>query len=68
MEEKVYGRYLGTHSQRQGHLGEFRMDRTKLSCAMWDREGKGEGREGREDPGAAARGPKVQKGTGNQNV
>ena len=31
-EEKVYWGYVGEHSQRQGYLGESRVDMTRLSC------------------------------------
>ena len=41
VEEKVYYRHVGEHSQRQRHLGESRVDMTRLSCTMW---GEGEGK------------------------
>jgi predicted phosphoadenosine phosphosulfate sulfurtransferase len=34
VEEDVYYRYVGEHSQRQEHLGEHRVNMTRLSCAM----------------------------------
>lgn len=37
MEDKVYYRHVGGHSQRQGHLGEFRVDLTRLSWVLWER-------------------------------
>jgi hypothetical protein len=37
---------VGEHNQRQGHLGELKVDKI-LSQAMWEEgKGKGEGREG----------------------
>lgn len=38
MAEKVYYIDVGEHSQRQGHLGKFRVNRT-LSLAMCREEG-----------------------------
>jgi hypothetical protein len=55
VEKTVYYRYVGEHSQRQGHLEESRAGMTRLSCAMW-----GEWGVVREEPGAAA---KRYKGT-----
>jgi hypothetical protein len=51
MVEKVYFRHMGEHSQRQGHLGEPRVDMTQSN-------GRGGGREGKGEPGAASRRPK----------
>jgi hypothetical protein len=34
VEEKVYYRYVGEHSQRQEHLGGSRVDKTRLIGAM----------------------------------
>lgn len=45
MEEKVYCRYVGEHSQRQEESG---VAMTRMSCAMWDEWGVE-----REEPGAA---------------
>lgn len=46
VEEKVYCKYVGEHSQSQRHLVEYRVDITRLSWAVWgEREKKGEGRE-----------------------
>lgn len=33
VKEKVYYRYVGAQSQRRGHLGESRVDVTRLSGA-----------------------------------
>lgn len=52
IEEKVYYRYIGRHSQRQEYLREYKVDMTRPS---WPLRGQG-------DPGAAARRPEVQKG------
>lgn len=35
VEEKAHCRYVGDHSQRQAHLGESRVDLTRLSCTLW---------------------------------
>ena len=64
VEEKVYYRYVGEHSQRQKHLGEPRVDMTRLSLAMWGGERGRRSSKGK--PGAAARTSKVQKKVGNQ--
>ena len=45
VEEKVYNRYVGKHIQRQGHLEEFRVCVSRLSCGMWGEE-KGGDRDG----------------------
>jgi hypothetical protein len=43
VEEEVCCRYVGEQSQRQRHLGESRVDMSRLNWAMWgDGEGKGE--------------------------
>lgn len=42
VEESVYCRYVGELSQRQQHLGEFRVDMTRLNWAMWGEEGVNE--------------------------
>lgn len=39
-EEKIYYKYVGKRSQRQRHLGESRMDTTRLNWAMQEREKK----------------------------
>lgn len=57
MEEKVYYRYMEEHNQGQGHLGESGV----VMTLNYIRKGV-EGRGGKEEPGAAARSPKVQKG------
>lgn len=59
-EEKVYYRYMGEHSQRQaqGHLGQFRGDMTRLFGPV----GREKGEKKREEPDAATRRPKIQKG------
>lgn len=62
VEEKSYYRYVGDHSQRQGYQGESRVDRTRLSWAMWDR-----GEEGRRESGNKVQmpgGQEVQKRRG----
>lgn len=59
MVEKVNCRFVGEHSQRQGHLRESRVDVNSLSWAMCGRE--------RGEPGAAARRPRGTKKAGNQN-
>ena len=43
-----YCRQKGEHRQRQGHLGEPRVDMSRLKWAMWEREKrwKEKGREG----------------------
>lgn len=62
VEEKVYYRFVGEHSQRQTHPGEFRVVMTLNYVGRW--EGKGEG-----GPRIAAKRSKIQKrGRGNQNV
>ena len=57
---------MGEHSQRQTHLGESRLDMSRLTWAMWG-EGKGKEQGGGGELGAAARRPKVQR-TGNQKL
>lgn len=42
VEEKVYNRYVGKHIQRQGHLEEFRVCVSRLSCGMWGEEKGGD--------------------------
>lgn len=37
IEEKVYGTYMGQHSQSQGHLVKSRVVMSRLSWAMWER-------------------------------
>lgn len=50
MEEKVYCRYEEKHSQRQGHLGEPRVDMTLNHMRRGERGAeKGEGRGEREE-------------------
>ena len=49
---------MGQYSQRWGLKGESGVSMS-LSCAPWG--AGGEGREERGEPGAAARGPKVQR-------
>lgn len=50
----LLSRYVGEHSQRQGHQGESRVVLTRLSWVIW-REGKGKA-EGRGRSAAASRG------------
>lgn len=67
MVEEIQGRYPGGCSQRKEHLGESRVDMTRLNCAMWGyREGKRKEREGSQ-VGAAFRRPKGTKRVDNQN-
>lgn len=66
MVEKVYYGYVGEHSQKQGRLGESRVDTSRLSRALQG-EGEGERREDRAEPGAAAMRPKGTKIEGKQN-
>ena len=61
VEETAYCRSVGEHSQKQGHLGESRVDRARLSWVMWEKE-RGKGRE--KETGAVARRPKIQKREG----
>ena len=42
MVERVYYRYVGEHSQRQGHLGESRVDMTLSHIGRWGRKVRGE--------------------------
>jgi hypothetical protein len=42
VEEKVYYRYVGEHSQRQGHLGESRGDMSLNHVGRWGGEEKKE--------------------------
>lgn len=37
MEEKVFGRFEGEHSQRQKYLGEFRVNVTLSHVRRWGR-------------------------------
>ena len=48
VEEKVYYRYVGEHSQRQGHLGESRVNMTLSHVRRRVRRegGRGERRRG----------------------
>lgn len=41
MGEKVYCRYVGEHNQRQGHLGEARVDMTGNELCCVRKVGKG---------------------------
>lgn len=58
VEEKVYYRHMGGHSQGQRHPGESRIDMTRLSCAVCER-GREKGNQVQE-PG----GTKIQKESG----
>ena len=64
-EEKVYYRCVEEHSQRQLHLGESRVDVTRLSWAMWG-DGEGKGARGTKYSSQKARG--IRTGESNQNA
>lgn len=64
--ERIYYRYMGEHSHRQGYLVESRVDMIRLSWVMWGEGGK-EGRRERGEPGTSAKSLRVRKGRGNQN-
>ena len=59
VEKKVYCLYVGEHSQRQGHLGESRVDMTRLSWAIWQRGSRRGGERCKSN--TAARRPKETK-------
>lgn len=51
VEEKDFCRYVGEHRQRQQHLGEYRVDMTKLSWAVWGEAARRRDRNQLEQPG-----------------
>lgn len=66
VEEKVYYKYLGQHSQGQRHLGECRVDITRLIWALrGERDWKGKGREGSQESSQEGKGTKR---VGDQNA
>lgn len=43
---RIYYRCVGEHGQRRGHLGESRVDTTRLSCSMCGGGGRESGEKG----------------------
>lgn len=60
VQEKIYYRCEGQHSQKLGHLGKTRMDVNRLIWAMWGKEVAGGA--GEEERVLQPGGPKEQRG------